>query len=244
MRVSEARIIITTCYEYSELLETLIYSYNKHWPDREWPITIASDYLNNDQKLNPNFNVFTHQDIYWSNILINCLKNCKEDIVLLALDDFILQDKVNNQLLYSLVLNMKRNADINYLRLVPRPKPKNKSMAVFAELSKKEPYRLSLQASLWRKSFLVELLVSNESPWQFEINGNKRSEKYLGFYSSSLDLFPYKHHVIQRGKWFPWSFYKLKLRRYPINLQKRKIMNLFESLKWLLHKMLSKIKNF
>ena len=94
------------------------------------------------------------------------------------------------------------------------------------------------------RDFLIKFLELNESPWEFEINGTQRSIIYNGFYSASLDLFPYKHHVIQRGKWFPWSFLKLKLNGYPINIKKRKIMNLFESLEWLLHKMLSKIKFF
>ena len=243
MSKNEARIIITTCNEYSELLSTQLYSFKKHWPDREWPITIATDEIIEKSKLHSDLDIFEYIDPYWSNIILKCLKTYDEEIILLLLDDFILRSKVNNQLLYGLVLNMHRNKKINYLRLVPRPKAKSNKMAVFNEINIDESYRVSLQASLWRKKFLIDFLEDNETPWLFEINGNKRSIKKNGFYASNIDLFPYKHHVIQRGKWFPWSFYKLKLNGYPITIRKRKIMNIVESMIWIIHKFAFKIKN-
>ena len=75
------------------------------------------------------------------------------------------------------------------------------------------------------------------------MEGTVRSKKYKGFYSADLDLFPYKHHVIQRGKWFPWSYYKLKIKNYPVENNKIPMMNLFESSIWLMNKFLIKIKN-
>ena len=243
MSKNEARIVITTCNEYSELLTTQLYSFKKHWPDREWPITIATDAISNQLILHSELDIYEYKNRYWSNILLNCLQNYEEEIILLLLDDFILRSKVNNQLLFSLVLNMKRNKNINYLRLVPRPKPKSNEMAVFNEIKKNEPYRVSLQASLWRKKFLVDFLEVNETPWGFEINGNKRSYENIGFYGSNIDLFPYKHHVIQRGKWFPWSFYRLKFNGYPIDIRRRKLMNIFESIVWVIHKLTSRIQS-
>ena len=173
----DTRIIITTCYNYSQLLKTCLYGIEKHWPDREWPLTIASDKLNYDIKNKTNLNFYLYkQNASWSKILIECLKSVKEEIILLSLDDFILRAKVDSQLLNSLVLHMKLKKEINYLRLVPRPKAKKSNLAVFNEISFNEPYRVSLQASLWRRDILIDLLDSNESPWQFELKGCFRAK--------------------------------------------------------------------
>ena len=106
------QVIITSCNEYSELLKTLLYSYEKHWSDRRWPLTITLDHLPEYIKLENKIEVFKFNNNHWSNILLNCLKNYDEEIILLALDDFILRI-VNNELLNSLVLNMKSNNILN-----------------------------------------------------------------------------------------------------------------------------------
>ena len=49
--------------------------------------------------------------------------------------------------------------------------------ARLSELSKKSPYLLSHQVTLWKKSFLQEVIPFGENPWQNEKYGTKRLKK-------------------------------------------------------------------
>jgi hypothetical protein len=61
-------------------------------------------------------------------------------------------------------------------------------------------HRVSLQMSLWKRQYLLELLQPNETPWQFELNGTSRSRHYDGFVCGAKALVNYVE-VIGKGKY-------------------------------------------
>ena len=83
----------------------------------------------------------------------------------------------------------------------------------------------------------MDLLIATESIWEFELNGTKRSKKYDKFYAVREPVLTYKHHVVERGKWFPWSARKFNKMGIGVDLESREIMNSFETLKWLFNKL-------
>ena len=64
----------------------------------------------------------------------------------------------------------------NYLRLVPAPPPGETALDEFpfmGILASGSPYRTSLQASIWQRIFLLDLLQVHEFPWDFEVLAQK-----------------------------------------------------------------------
>jgi hypothetical protein len=110
-----------------------------------------------------------------------------------------------------------------------------------ADYGRLEPgtdYRISTQAAFWRKEFLKEMILPGESIWEFEINGSRRSDNYEdGFYGVKRDLLPYGHHVVQRGKWFPWEAWYFGRMDIGCDFSRRAIMPFGVTAEWLLRKM-------
>ena len=86
---------------------------------------------------------------------------------------------------------------------------------------------------------LLNLLDDSESLWEFEINATKRAREIDNFYSVIKPVLTYKHHVIERGKWFPWSAAKFKRMNIGVDLGSREVMGIFETTVWCLKKFLT-----
>ena len=171
------------------------------------------------------------------------LEQIEEETILIVLEDFILKRRVDTnrlQAMYSLFIN----DNLEMLRLIPRPRPRApKSDKPYGIISLDEPYRVSTQAAFWRKSVLMNLLKSDESPWIFELMGSKRSYEYYKFAALYNYALPYYHHDIQGGKWFPWSILYLKYLGIKVDTQRRPSIPLAHALMFVLKKIIIKLFN-
>jgi hypothetical protein len=142
----------------------------------------------------------------WSTELRAVLKRISTSHVLLLLDDFFLQAPVNQTEIESCLEKLVER-DGNMLRLVPRPGPDIRlpGEELVGSVANGAPYRVSMQSTIWRKSVLESLLVDGESIWEFEGLGSRRSDALEGFYAVKRAVMPYRHHVVERGKWFRWE---------------------------------------
>jgi hypothetical protein len=95
------------------------------------------------------------------------------------------------------------------------------------------PYRVSTQAAIWNRETLISLMSRPESIWDFEVRGTERSSAYAaGFYGVWRDVFPYRHHVVERGKWFPWDAYKYRKAKIGCDFDRRITMTNAEAISW------------
>ena len=62
----------------------------------------------------------------------------------------------------------------------------------------------------------------------------KNSKQKINFFGVYKDILPYKHHVIERGKWFLGIFKSLKNEDW--NFRKKAKLNFIETLIWLFKK--------
>jgi hypothetical protein len=85
------------------------------------------------------------------------------------------------------------------IRLCPSPPPHRRSSEVFSTLYAHELHRVSLQTSLWKRSRLLELIIDGETPWEFEVNGSRRSGFDQGYFCANYPLLNYLE-VIGRGR--------------------------------------------
>ena len=233
-------LLVSSCDNYNDLWEPFFNLLDKYWDDCPFKIFLITEtkIINRDGIETITAGINTN----WSDRLKISIDHVKSKYVLLMLEDFFLQSRIDTEKLLVMFDNMKNN-NFNMLRLIDRSGPntelnQNNNYGVIA---KETPFRVSTQASFWKSEVLLNLIEDNESIWEFEILGSKRANKYENFYAVIKPIFTYKHHVVERGEWFPWSAHKFKKMNIGVNLKKREIMNYKKSIYWILFKLLTPI---
>ena len=238
---NECSVLIPSCDAYSDLWAPFFYQFNKHWSDCPFQIYLGSNYLEFDK-----YNIKTlksENENIWSNCMLLFLSQIKTDYVLISLEDFFLRKKICTEDIMQ-NLNILKNSSGHVIRLVPRNKPDirlNKFKNI-GEYSQNASFRVSTQASIWKKDSLLKLIKSGESIWEFEVNGSIRSTIFLnGFYGVYKPIFTYGHHVVERGKWFRKEAAYFGRLDIGCDFKKRPIMSIKENMIWNSRKILSKI---
>lgn len=201
-------ILISSFDGYSACWGPVCHGFSKYWPDCPYPIHLMT-----------NTKDFPHDRVRvlkcggernWSRCMLYALDRVTTPYVMYFQEDYWINEPVETAKVVSYVDLMERHG-LNYIRLLSKPLPD----ADFAHdprlgvLAEDAPYRTSLQITFWRKSVLQELLRPGESPWQFELEGTKRSRKYgdtfLGVKLHGQD--EYYHGIryvctaVNAGKW-------------------------------------------
>lgn len=233
-------ILVSSCDNYDDLWKPFINSFKRNWPDcnyKKYFITEKKDLFDKDF-----VNIKCGINKNWTDRLQYALSNIDDDFIILILEDFFFRSPIDNHQVHYFVNYIKKN-NLNMVRLVKRPKGTlfNSKHKLLMEIQRKDLYRVSTQGSIWKRKTLLNLLKKNESIWEFEINGTSRSKDYDNFFCVKKNVLTYWHHVIERGKWFPWEvFYFRLIDNVEIDLKKRKIMSIFETIKWLTNKIFAK----
>jgi hypothetical protein len=186
--------------------------------------------------------LYSDQGTNWANRVREQVEAINADYIILFLEDFFLQTPVNQKEIEHCLDFMIKN-DGHYLRMIKWPGPNKKinDENLVGEISAETPYRVSTQVAIWKKASLLNLMRPDESIWQFEIDGSKRSDRLYpkGFYGSWKDIMTYKHHVVERGKWFPWEARKFAKMNIGCDFTKRPIMSRKEAFLWRKNKLLA-----
>ena len=221
-------ILILSCDKYADLWPIFFELFWRYWPDCPLNIYLITNKLSiSDNRVRC---LCMGEDISWSDNLIKALKSVNEEYIMLFVDDTFLIHHVNTKKII-FFLHWMYSKKINYLRLMPSPKPDIPYNNYIGEISKGSIYRASIPFSVWRKNILLDLLVKGESAWAFEVYGSIRSDKYEDFYSCRLRNFTYIHGVI-KGKWSGRAVRRLRSMGFKIDVTKRDIMSLKEEFIW------------
>lgn len=207
-----------SCDSYEDLWGPFFALFKRHWPDCPFPVYLGSGQLESGQLSVTTLHSDGGRD--WSKCALDYLQRLSTPYVLLMLDDFFFRKPVPTGEVQH-CLDFARTNDAVQVRLIPRPKPTERlaGESLIGESIVGSPYRLSMQAAIWNRSKLIELLRAGESIWEFEHNVNKRALEYRnGFYSVWKSVLPYQgffaHHVVEKGKWLPhekWIFGRQKI---------------------------------
>jgi hypothetical protein len=234
----DCSVLVSSCDAYSDLWTPYFTLLARFWPDCPYPVYLGA-----------NQGVFEHPALHsilhspaklnWSSNMLDYLSSLETEYVLLTLEDFFLQKPVATAKITEALFFLAQNEG-HCLRLIGRPAPRRMlaNEPEYGIIEPGEPYRVSTQAALWRRSSLQAILHAGETIWAFELNGSQKSERLFprGFYGMRNSPFPYFHHVIERGKWFPWE--KLKYAQLDIgcDFSRRPTMNFAEASRWILKK--------
>lgn len=229
-------VLVPSCDAYADLWTPFLTLFWRYWPDCPFPVHLGSNDLSFDD---PRVMVVhAGHGRNFTNRVREQIESLSTPFVLLMLEDFFLRRMVNTQAVLD-GLDALRRLDGEVLRLVPRPKPDSpvRGYATLGRITPGAPYRVSTQAAIWKRETLLALMREGESIWEFELQGTVRSmERSEGFYGVWQPLLPYGHHVVERGKWFPWDAWRFGRMDIGCDFQRRGIMTVGETLQWTIRK--------
>ena len=170
----------------------------------------------------------------WGSRLLSCLERIDTPYVIFLLEDFFLQDHVDNEEILECLKRMENDKKIacfnffkgwGYSDISPQyPR--------YFEMVENKLFKVNCLAALWRKNDLISLIHPDDSPWSFEAYGWTRiSPDQRFFCSTSATLGDMDNAVfpillrrqlgygIYQGRWL-WNNDKL-LKRNSIKLNYR-----------------------
>lgn len=202
MNDTDVTLLVPSCDRYADLWPPFVALFRRNWPDCPYRVVLASNTLPCTE---PGVCALTiGPDHDWSTSLRAMLTAIDTPYVLVLLEDFFIEERVDTAHLRDLV----RRLDVlggAYLRLRPFPPPDQRLARHrdLGEIEENAPYRCSMQAAFWRRESLLGLLVDGESPWEFEHLAARRSDlDPRGYYSTLRPALKYTAGVTM-GAWLP-----------------------------------------
>jgi hypothetical protein len=223
-------IVVLSCDKFSSLWPLFFNRFERFFCSQSFNIYLLSNHTDinfSQSSLKVNL-IKVGDDISWSSNLIKLIKSIPEQNLLFFMDDAPLSKEVDmNKFDNALSAFVSENMD--YLNLKSSPSPNLNLKKDFGLLAPNTDYRTSIVPSLWKKEILIELLRENESAWEFEIFGSKRSKSFKNFFSLNSSVFEFDH-IIVKGKIDRKVYKRLKANEEHLNLD-FPVMSFWEHLK-------------
>lgn len=209
---SEIPVIIMSCDAYSDIWPVMAESFGKFWPACPFPV-----YLCSEQKsfYHPWINnIRIGRQLKWGEMLLEVLDHLHSDHLIYLQEDYVLKGTVNNPAILKQVEFFSEN-NAAYLRLIPFPPPDEicDPELNIGKINFGSRYMTSLQAAIWDKSVLQNLVLPSDNGWIFERESIRRAAGIKKtFYSVGLNSnLPNKNHhrypldyystAVLQGKW-------------------------------------------
>lgn len=226
MNKMDLSILCCSCDKYEDVWKPMFEMFDKYWDNCPYDI-----YLMTNQK---QFNhdkvktITTGEDKSWSIAFKHALKKINSEYVFIIMEDYLLQSKVHTSDFENAIKYMK-NENLDCLRLYPCPGP-DKELGEMSNgitvglVDENAMYRISLQAAIWKKSYIMTLIDEKDSAWQFEHLGTKRSSvdgsKIASVYKNNKLIFNYYCTGVIQGYWVKEAVELCKKNGVNVNLTK------------------------
>lgn len=190
-------LVIATCDSYSFLWENLAILTDKYLPFSEKIVSCE----NNSFPYKGYMSV-TCSSSFWGERVIKTLEKVNTDFVFFILDDYYFTQKFDVNL-FAQIESLLQITEYNKYcldctkypnyRLIPF----NKNIFIHHQSSE---YLTTLQPSVWRVSYLKQILKPNYSPWDFEITGTEQNKHYNN--KCFMELYPnnFYFNAARRGR--------------------------------------------
>lgn len=206
----ECAIFVSSCDAFSDAWEPFFTLFFRYWPDCPFPVYLIANQLKYDDPRITTINIFP--DKGWASNMAEALNIFFSPYFIYFQEDYFLRSPVDTKKICDL-LNILIGEDAACLRLYPSPPP-NKSFKKYRGvglIDNDAPYRVSLQAAVWRAEIFKRLLIPGESGRDMEFIGSERSKliknpflsvakgAYLGI--NRNPAIDYYCTAIVKGKW-------------------------------------------
>lgn len=199
--LNDVVILINSCDQNYDVLSLLIKSIDENWKENPFKIKINTE-------SNGLFNAKNSiKDVEWGERLIKNLNSLQATYVIFLLDDYILEEKINIELIYKAleVLHADESGAAFYLNYCTSHEEKNGD---YFKLKAVDDARLNSHPAIWRRKDLLQLTESFDTPWSWETFGNYRTfnsiKNFYSVASKEKDIYKYDYRLggaIYRGKW-------------------------------------------
>lgn len=207
---------------------------NKYWTNRPKTYlatnTLAPNYKNVEV-------IQCGEEAEWSRKVYNSLKVIPSEYVVLLLEDFFTTKEVDNYEFTQLV-NFCRENNVDYCKLKNQSKivgPSFMGKKHLHVIDKNTEYGISLQAAIWKKSFLQKLIGSgNYNAWIFELTQVKEKTHLKPdniCIADDRNILEITHAVVQ-SKYLRKAIRVFKNQGYKIDTSQREVMSSSEEFKY------------
>ena len=262
MTVDSYSILVNTSDGFEDAWNPFFELLKIHWPESvKYKI-----YLNTEKKTysNPHFNIIStkvnegmERRLTWSECLKMAIDKIETPLILYLQEDYFLKSSVNHSDILKYVHILEKDPSVKCIYLTESGAKKTSPSHIYEGMSvvaQKTKYRLSTQASLWRKDVLKSYLEDDENGWMFEIYGSIRSSKnletFLKIDDEELEPLRYIQTGIMKGKWKGEVKYLFANNNIEVDFTERgfyepknRLMTKIETFKALLNEP-KKLKNF
>lgn len=217
--MSNCSILVMSCDKNQKLLSLFLKFFATNWQDCVFPIYVSTETLSfqNSQVISLNSSA-----LHWGQRLLEALNSISSEFVVLILDDYLIEEKVDEDAVNNYLNLLKQNSEIGCITLVNIPDKKNEESS-FRNLLKRNrrgAYLLNTQISIWRKNLLKQLIRPKDNPWQAELYGSIRARRFYQFHFYCLvsdNVMPIRYNrgwLVVRGVWNADEIERLKLQPY------------------------------
>jgi len=242
--LTNCSILVPSCDKYSDLWEPFFSLFWRYWPDCPYPVYLGSNHQSFEHPKVKTILVGDDKD--WSSGIKAMLETLQSKYVLVILEDFFIRKPVDGKHIVSLIriLEELKGSMLQLRPIIRRPFSRVKGFSAVVRLRKEMPYRVSLQPTIWEREALLSLICEGESAWEFEINASNRSRKEYEAYFCIRKKPPiiWKHHVVERGKWFWHEARRFKKANIGCDFSRRSVMTLREQILFTVRKKLSSLR--
>ncbi len=206
---NKATILVCTCDSYSDLWYPFFKLLAYYWPNLDCKII-----LNTETKSfafeGLQIDCYSMGSDSYGQRMIDHLEKITTDYTILLLDDFFLRRPVNVNTLEKIVDRMDNDPDIAAFYCNKSEFCKDgDNICGFYELKRYAPYRLNMQAAVWRTEKLAKYWEPKDNPWIWEIFVNyltfDTADKFYSLRDLSESPIYYGYNPdgmgVFRGKW-------------------------------------------
>ena len=211
-------ILVLSCDKNEDLWYPFYHCMEKYWKDHP-EVIYKTETLNNHyyKTIKTNYPLTE-----WSKGVRECLKEIKDDLILVMVDDIFIRREVDTERIKYLCKNFK-GACINFEKSFDN-NDKETSLEGIKRRCKGSSYELSIMCGLWNKNVLERVLEGNHSPWEIEMLQNTYD---YDFYINSGDYIidwgyeTWHYAGIMKGKWCREAKYFFDNEGIDIDYEKR-----------------------
>ena len=183
-------VLVTSCDAYRDVEAPFVALFRKYWPDCPFELVVVGE---TGAESGFDRQILTGKGKSWSEMLSEALGLIHTPYVIMLMNDYYLESRVDNALILKRLEEAKQKDALNY-RLCPDPPRAVKNTA----------YAVSCKAGIWNREFLRDLATKTRSAWEFERFGSflfDEADKRPLLVTERLE-FPFLD-VIHKGYWEP-----------------------------------------
>lgn len=125
----------------------------------------------------------------WGNYVASFLKYLTDDLVIFALDDYLISGELVKSEYYKAEAIIGTNSDYGCAKLC------------YCTPEENEEYPVTTQYSLWNREYLISMLHRICTPWQFEIEGSRMFKAVDGKRLLHAPCIPYFTNSALSSRW-------------------------------------------